>query len=318
MSRHTTSGRWQLGLGLALITMLAWATLPVALKLSLEFIDPWTLTWFRFLTAASLVFLWLARRQNTGGRFRAQTKQIWWMLLAAALGLIGNYVFYLLGLALTGPAVAQIVIQLAPLLMGLGGIVFFGERYTHIQRLGFAALLLGLGFFFHHQLAAVQTINSKLWLGAGYLTIAAISWASYALAQKQLLFSFSSARIMLFIYVFASLSLLPTATFSTLLHLNLLQWLLLIYCALNTIVAYGAFAEALNHWEASRVSAVLALTPLGTFLVAMLVSWQFPEYLAPEHLDILSWAGAIIVVLGSIVISLASRANTKNQTNPGE
>ena len=116
---------------------------------------------------------------------------------------------------------------------------------------------------------------------------------------------------MLFIYVFASFALAPSSSPSLLLNLSWLQWLLLAYCALNTLIAYGAFAEALNHWEASRVSAVLALTPLGTFITAMIVAWQFPDYLAPENLDLLSWLGAIVVVIGSMVISLASRANRR-------
>jgi len=243
-------------------------------------------------------------------------------LLIAALGLMGNYVFYLLGLAQTGPAIAQIIIQLAPLLMGLGGIALFGERYHLTQWLGFITLIFGLGFFFHHQFATIDSgqlsgqnsglSSDALWQGAIFLVISAISWAGYALAQKQLLRDFSSTRIMLFIYLFASIALVSSADLEAFYGLNLIQWGLLVFCALNTLVAYGAFAEALNHWEASRVSAVLALTPLGTFLVAMLVSYWFPENLAPENLDWLSWAGAIVVVVGSMVTSLAGKKKAQS------
>ena len=306
MSRHTTTGRWRLGLALALTTMLAWATLPVALKLSLQYLDPWTLTWFRFLSAAAVMLVWLGGGRALGS-FRHRGRGLWVLLLVAALGLIGNYVFYLLGLALTGPAVAQIIIQLAPLLMGLGGLVVFGERYTVRQWLGFTTLVCGLGLFFHHQLNQFAERSALLWQGALFLTLAALTWASYALAQKQLLRDFSSARIMLFIYGFAGITLVPMSHPGLLLELNGLQWLLILYCAVNTLVAYGAFAEALNHWEASRVSAVLALTPLGTFVVAELVSWGWPQLLPPEPLDWLSWAGAVIVVAGSMTTSLAGR-----------
>lgn len=306
MSRHTTTGRWRLGLTLALTTMLAWATLPVALKLSLEFLDPWTLTWFRFVIAAALVLLWIGR--SLGWRPLSTGRGgVWPLLLIAALGLIGNYVFYLLGLGRTGPAVAQIIIQLAPMLMGLGGIALFGERYSRAQWAGFSVLVLGLGLFFHHQLSVFSQRPDALWAGTLFLCLAAISWAGYALAQKQLLRDLSSPRIMLFIYLFASITLAPLSQPQLLGQLNSLQWALLIYCALNTLIAYGAFAEALNHWEASRVSAVLALTPLGTFLVAMLVSQAYPQLLAPEPLDALSWFGALVVVSGSITTSLAGR-----------
>ena len=40
MALHAPSGRWQLGLTLALVTAALWATLPVALKVALEALDP--------------------------------------------------------------------------------------------------------------------------------------------------------------------------------------------------------------------------------------------------------------------------------------
>jgi drug/metabolite transporter (DMT)-like permease len=67
MALHQASGRWKLGLSMALLTALSWATLPVALKITLEQLDPYTLTWFRFLVAALLMLAWLGARQGFGG-----------------------------------------------------------------------------------------------------------------------------------------------------------------------------------------------------------------------------------------------------------
>ena len=47
---------------------------------------------------------------------------------------------------------------------------------------------------------------------------------------------------------------------------------LLVFCSLNTVIAYGAFGEAMSHWDASRVSAVIALSPLLTLLFVYSVS----------------------------------------------
>lgn len=62
MALHQASGRWKLGLSMALVTALSWATLPVALKITLEQLDPYTLTWFRFLVAALAMFAFVAAR----------------------------------------------------------------------------------------------------------------------------------------------------------------------------------------------------------------------------------------------------------------
>lgn len=48
--RHVT--QWKRGFVLALVTATAWGLLPLALKITLDVLDPYTITWFRFLTAA--------------------------------------------------------------------------------------------------------------------------------------------------------------------------------------------------------------------------------------------------------------------------
>jgi drug/metabolite transporter (DMT)-like permease len=284
--------------------MLAWSTLPAALKAALVHLDPYTLTWFRFLVAAVVMAPWVARL--TPPRARRLRDRIWLLLLAAAL-LTADYVLYLLGLDLTTPAVAQVVIQLAIVLMALGGIVLFGERFSGTQWMGFLALMAGLAVFFHRQLGAFAAEASRLWLGALLVTAAGATWAAYALLQKQLLLDFSSHRIMLFIYVFAAVTLLPVSVPARLLDLSGWGWATVGYCAVNTLVAYGAFAEALDHWEASRVSAVLAVTPLGTIAFGEIVGRLYPGAVQPERLDWLSLGGAALVVAGSIVTSLTGR-----------
>src|SRR3546814_13378310 len=66
----------------------------------------------------------------------ALRRRHWLLLLIAGLMLIGNYVFYLLGVQYTSPANAQLLIQLAPLLLALGGIVVFRERRSEERRVG--------------------------------------------------------------------------------------------------------------------------------------------------------------------------------------
>lgn len=302
MALHQVSGRWRLGLVLALCTAGAWATLPVALKFTLEALDVYTLTWFRFLVAALLVGAWLGWRRRLGG-FRTLQRGDWLLLTLAALMLIGNYVFYLMGLDFTTPATAQLLIQLAPLLMAIGGIVVFRERFRAGQWFGLALLCLGLWLFFRDQLR-VQADAPDFVTGCLVLVLAAVVWAVYSLAQKQLLSRLSSPAILLFIYAAASLVLLPGATPSRLLALDAVHWVSLMYCALNTLIAYGAFAEALAHWEASRVSVVLALTPLLTLLTVSLVHAGWPQVIAAEQIGTVGFAGAGLVVAGSALASL--------------
>jgi len=309
MALHQASGRWRLGLAMAMVTALSWATLPVALKITLEQLDPYTLTWFRFLVAALAMAVFVGARGGYGA-FAGLGARRWALLALAALALIGNYVFYLLGVQHTTPGNAQLLIQLAPLLMALGGIFIFGERYRAGQWLGLLVIAAGLLLFFKDQIAAAANGGAYA-RGSLLVVVAAIVWAGYALLQKQLLVRLSSQAIQLFIYALAAIVLLPLAQPRALLALDARHGWMLAFCSANTVVAYGAFAEALAHWQASRVSAVLALTPLMSLATIAAVHALWPASIAPERVGALGYVGAVAVVVGSCLCSLLGNASGK-------
>ena len=80
--------------------------------------------------------------------------------------------------------------------------------------------------------------------------------------------------------------------------------LALLFCCANTIVAYGAFTEALNIWPASKVSAVLAMSPIFTFLsMSVAVKW-LPGHFTASNLDYWAYIGAAVVIAGSALTAL--------------
>ena len=165
-------------------------------------------------------------------------------------------------------------------------------------------LSLGFAVYFHEQLKPVVTAPNNYLLGNACLILGAAAWAMYALAQKQLLQKLSSTTIMLVIYGGCGLLFTPLAKPQLLLTLSPLHWGMLLFCGLNTLLAYGAFAEALDHWEASKVSAIIALTPLVTLVSVWAVSLLTPTLIAPEHLSLLGIIGALLVVVGSVAIAI--------------
>ena len=297
---------WKLGLLHAGITAGAWGLLPIALKSMLQYMDPYTITWYRFLAAAVLTAAYLAatgglpplRRLESRGRL---------LLAIAAVGLVCNYVFYLLGLSHISPGSAQVLIQLAPMFLLLGGLLVFREAFAPLQWLGLLALVTGQVLFFHDRLAAVVRLEGDVGMGVILMIIAALVWAAYALAQKMLLRRMTAQGVLVVIYVIASFALLPSAAPADILHLGLWPLALLVFCSLNTIVAYGSFAEALRHWEASRVSAVLAITPLLTMLFARLLEVLPTGYRSLERVDVVMLMGVALVIAGSAACALGSR-----------
>lgn len=294
---------WKLGIMHAGITASAWGLLPIALKSMLEYMDPYTITWYRFLTAALLTAVYLAatgglpslRRLDGGGRV---------ILAVAVIGLLGNYVFYLLGLAHISPASAQVLIQLAPMFLLLGGLLAFRESFAPLQWLGLTVLVTGMGLFFHDRLATIAGLEGDVAAGVMLMVAAALLWAAYALAQKLLLGRLTAQGVLVVIYVTASIVLLPTAAPGAISGLGAWPLALLVFCSLNTIVAYGSFAESLKHWEASRISAILALTPLLTLAFAALLEELPTGYVSEESVDTVALFGVVLVVVGSAACAL--------------
>jgi len=291
---------------LTLITVLLWGMLPIALKITLEQMDACTITWYRFLASGVLLCAWLGLRGRLP-RLRGRSGKVYLLLALVTLGLGSNYLFYLLGLDRVSAGSAQVLIQLAPALAMLGALAFFRERFGRLQWVGFLLLLLGLGLFFHRRLGTILGGLGTETQGVLLILAAAWTWAVYVLAQKQLLLNFPSAGVLLVVYLGCAVLVLPAASPGSLSGLDPLHLCLLVFCALNTLVAYGAFSEALEHWEATRVSALLSLTPLATLARAWAGSRLWPGRVAGEAVDLVSLLGALAVVAGSAFVALGKR-----------
>ena len=120
---------WRLGLGFSLITALMWGGLPISLKAIVGDMDSATITWYRFSLSAFIALLWYGHRSGPALK-RLLSRPLWPMTLLAVSGLLLNYLLYLVGLDHTTAAAAQILIQLAPLLLLLGSVFLFKENIS--------------------------------------------------------------------------------------------------------------------------------------------------------------------------------------------
>ena len=286
------------GLLLAGVTALLWGSLPILLKNLLSTLDPYTLTWCRLtVTAGVLVLL------QRGGPGRVVWRQVprrtWWLLLAGVASLTANYVFYLMALDHLAPSAAQVLTQLSPVSLLIGGMLVFGERFMPRQWAGFGLLLAGLALFFNNRYDELFSSNSDLGLGLPLAVGCSLSWATYALIQKQLQRHVPANFVLMVCFAGGALGLLSLSHPGELAGLERDRLWLLGLCILMTLISYLTFAATLRRLAASRFSVVMALTPLVT--VAGSLSWArlFPQFFAPEDLNTLSLVGALMVVSGS-------------------
>jgi drug/metabolite transporter (DMT)-like permease len=294
---------WKRGLGFTLITVTMWGLLPLALKAILDVMDPITISWYRFSISAVIALLWYGHKRGPALRDLLFTRH-WSLSLTAVLGLVGNYLLYIWGLDYLNPGATQILIQLAPLILLIGSIVIFKEHFSALQWLGVVSLCAGMLLFFHQRLNNI-VLTSDLYLAGVVLIIAAaVAWAIYGLAQKQLLTEHHTKDILFLICLSGTVLLSPLAEPQQILAMTTTELALLAFCGLNTIIAYGSFGLAMSYWQSSRVSAVLPIAPLLTLLFTFgLNHWQLADIPA-EPMDWLSSLGALLAVGGAAVAAL--------------
>lgn len=306
------------GFSFSFVAAAMWGMLPVALKELLAGMDATTIVWYRFLVAGIVLFFWLVYTKKLPDVIKVASKTRWLLLIASA-GLCSNYFLFAFSLNFVNGETSEAVIQLTTLFLILGGVVFYKEPFLGIQKFGTLLIAAGLLLFFNDRLSELASTENRETTGVLIVVVGAITWTCYALLQKKLLLQYSPVQILFMIYVFSIIVLLPFIVPASLFSLNLMQLGLLIFCCVNTLVAYGCFAEALNCWDASKVSAMLALAPVFTIGSLKLMVLIDPSYAFSDRLGWLSIVGAAMLIVGSALTALMpglSKAISKPDINP--
>lgn len=297
-----SNSNWRIGLPLAVTTAMLWGLMPLLLKGLLDQLDPATLAWVRQIGCGALMAVYFGWRRDA--RWHAlRGRGVAGLVAICILGMTMNALLVNIGLQHATPSASQVMGQLGPVLVLVGAVLIFQESFTRQQWFGATLSVGGLVLFFHDHVHDLLGLSSY-GFGMLMLLIAPVFWAAYALAQKRLGTRLDSQQVLMLSYLVGTIVLLPLAAVPRVLMLDGTGWWLLAGMIGIYICSYVALGAAMVRWEASRVSAMLTLTPLFTLVFGYLIGWLFPGYLVVERHDLLSWGGALLVVLGSFLVAL--------------
>ena len=290
------------GLMFAVYTALLWAFLAILLKVAVVWIDSFTIVWLRFSVAFVFLLLWMIFTGEKSYKIFIRPPIL---IFITALFLAMNYYGFMVGVEHTSPSNAQVFIQLAPVGFALVGIFIYREKVNWKSIVGFIIVLSGFFIFFINQLAELKGFEWEYKKGILMVIFGAVCWVVFASLQKKLVIDWDANQLNLFIYGFCVLLLFPFAKVSSLTHLNLGQWILMISLGLNTVLSYGFLALAIKFADANRVSVILALNPIITFISMAIFGVIGVTWIAPEKFNFYSIVGALIVVSGAIITILS-------------
>ncbi len=287
------------GLIYTLITVLMWGVLAIALKLASKVIDSPTIVWFRFSLAFTGMFIWMLIRNPKGLTILYKPT---WLIVFSSLALAWNYIGFMLGIQYTTPSNAQVAVQAGPIILAIMGVAFFKEKMTRLQGFGFILAILGFWIFYRQHLSASVGQEGQYTKGMLLTFTGAIAWAIYAALQKKLVLNYSVGTLNVFIFGLPVLLYLPFVNFASLTDLSWGYWALLVFLGANTLIAYGCLSLALKYLEAGKVSIIVVLNPIITFVLMGILTWMQVDWIAAEHFSVLSILGALIALAGAIMV----------------
>lgn len=213
-------------------------------------------------------------------------------LLAVGFIFSGNLALYHWAMSLTTLANSNLLANLAPIFVVIGGRIFFNQRFSRGFLAGMSMALIG----------ALVLISARFDLRSGFFhgnllgVASGMFYGAYLLAVSRMRAEFSTTAVMAWSSLGCFLVLLPVTLFmgEPLLPQTLHGWLVLLALALVSHVAgQGLIAYALAKLPAGLSSVTLLIQPV----IAAALGW----FLLRERLDAAEIAGGLIVLAGIAV-----------------
>lgn len=286
------------GILLASVTSIFWGVLAIFLKVAVKVINPYSIVWIRFLISFIMLSAWFLYTDPQKLRILIRPPIL---LLLGAFFLAVNFIGYMQGVKYSGPENAQIIIQLGPILLAAGGVIFFRERLSIRQFAGFILAGAGLLLFYGDQYQHSLVTKTDYLVSVYYTVVAAIAWAIYGIFQKKLVRTWHPQQLNLVIYGLPILMLFPFIHMGDFSGLNFSMWMIVAFLALNTLIAYGAFAACLKYIDVNQASIIVALNPIITFISMALLSWLNVAWIQVENITLYGFIGAALVLAGAVL-----------------
>ena len=278
-----------------LMTILAgilWGTSFPAIKIGLQYMDPYTFVFLRFLTASLTMMLILVITGKASFNFNKKR-------LVIFLGVVNGVAYMLeyVGMASTTASKSSLFINLSAVWVALLCPLLLRERLGGKKAVGVGVSMAGVVLMTTNLNIATLTqgaiIGDVLVVGAG------VAWAIFMVYNKPMANSSKSLVLpMTLLLVFTLLPLLPTGLLSagSFASLPLEAWLVILYTAvLCWILPYYLWLKGLQHLS-PVTSAIVLLTEI---VVAVAISTIF----LGEVFTAISALGAILIVIAILLVS---------------
>jgi drug/metabolite transporter (DMT)-like permease len=248
-------------LGALLVVQLLFGTLPVVAKVAFGELGASGVAFLRMAGAAAI--FWIAARATGAARLPLREQPM--VMLCAVLGVSGNQLLFLYGLARTSATHAALITTTIPVLTIVAAAALGRERIDARRGVGIATALAGvLILLFGKDAHGGATLTGDLMIVAN-----ASIYALYLVLSKDLLVRWSPLSVLPSLFGWGLLTALPITGLPPV-GVSAAAWLSGAYIVLGpTVGTYGLNLYALRRVPASVVALFIYLQPF----VASALAW---------------------------------------------
>jgi drug/metabolite transporter (DMT)-like permease len=291
-----------MGYGACAMAGCLWGTGFFLGKLALREMSVGHMVLYRFLFASfgALPIVWMAGRRSAGRNSRWTWREIWILLLSAALGIPIQFMLQFEGLARTTVSHASLMVGTMPVLLALGATIFAGERLDWVGWLALAGSTAGAALIVMggHE-AGVAGIAPSL-AGDLLVVLSLVIALGWILMNKSLMqvhsplavtaYGILAGTAMLVVWVVAMDGPPPVA------KVSLTAWLALaasgVLCTATTTLLWN---WGIHRVPASRAGVFLNIEPaLGSLLGVELLG---------DRLGPFAWVGGGLILAAAITLT---------------
>jgi drug/metabolite transporter (DMT)-like permease len=277
---------------LLVFVVIVWGSYPTLIKVALPDMPPFTLAALRCVLA-SILLVALTWRAAGGGEAILTRADLPALLVLGLSGITVSTGLFYLAVAQTSASNAVILTASTPVLVAVGGHLFFGERLGRAQWAGVACSTLGV-------LMTVTRGDPRLLdapprRGDGLVVLGQVAWATYTLYGKRVLTRLSPRTATTAAYVFGTTFLVPLAllvapAFPAPNLGSTTAWAVVVFQGTLGTLAHVWYYQGVQTLGPSVTAIFMNLQPIAGLLLA--------TALLGERISPAQAAGAVTIVAG--------------------
>lgn len=278
---------------LTILAGVLWGTSFPAIKIGLEFVDPYMFVFLRMSLASALALLIVFITKNLNVSL-AKEKLIW------CLGLLNgfSYLIQYVGMNYTTASKSSLLVNLSAIWVAVLSWLILKERFSKKKISGIALGIIGV-FFVTTNLDPL-TLTQGMILGDGLVFLAGIIWSFFMIYNKKLVDTYNVIQFMPWLFLATTLPLIPFIPFSTnisLLNFSIEAWMIIIYtAAFCWVVPYYLWIRGLKHISPATSTVILLIEVITAIAISI--------FLLGDPFTLISGIGASLILLAIILVSI--------------